>query len=120
MPRVVHFEFSADNPDRAAQFYARVFGWKIQKWDGPQEYWLVDTGEEQPGINGGLMRRQGPQNVVNTIGVSSVDEFTAKITKNGGKVVRGKMAISGVGYLAMCQDTEGNTFGIMQSDEQAK
>ncbi|HTD48015.1 MAG TPA: VOC family protein [bacterium] len=120
MPRVVHFEFAADNPDRAAQFYTRVFGWTIKKWDGPMDYWLVSTGEEQPGINGGLTRRQGPQNVVNTVDVPSVDEFTAKITKNGGKVVQGKMAIPGVGYLAMCQDTEGNIFGIMQSDEKAE
>jgi predicted enzyme related to lactoylglutathione lyase len=30
------------------------------------------------------------------------------------------MAIPGVGYLAYCQDTEGNTFGIMQADPSAK
>jgi predicted enzyme related to lactoylglutathione lyase len=30
------------------------------------------------------------------------------------------MAIPGVGYFAMCQDTEGTTFGIMQFDETAK
>src|SRR5262249_26811586 len=41
MPRVIHFEISADDPQRAADFYARVFGWKITKWDGPQPYWLV-------------------------------------------------------------------------------
>jgi predicted enzyme related to lactoylglutathione lyase len=120
MPRVVHFELSADQPERAAKFYTQVFGWKIKKWDGPQEYWLITTGEENPGINGGLMRRQGQANCVNTVGVPSVDDFTAKITGSGGKVVMPKMAIPGVGYLAYCQDTEGNTFGIMQPDEKAK
>jgi predicted enzyme related to lactoylglutathione lyase len=121
MPRVVHFEFAADNPERAAKFYTQVFGWKINKWDGPQDYWLVSTGEEkQPGINGGLMRPQGPQRVINTIDVPSVDEFTAKVTNSGGKVVMPKMAVPGVGYLAYCTDTEGNSFGIMQFDEKAK
>lgn len=31
-----------------------------------------------------------------------------------------KMAIPKVGYLAYCMDTEGNIFGIMQSDSSAK
>jgi predicted enzyme related to lactoylglutathione lyase len=54
MPRVVHFEIAANDPDKAAAFYQEVFGWKITKWEGPQEYWLVETGEEgEPGINGG-------------------------------------------------------------------
>jgi uncharacterized protein len=30
------------------------------------------------------------------------------------------MAIPGVGYLVYCQDTEGNTFGMMQADPAAK
>jgi len=31
-----------------------------------------------------------------------------------------KRAIPGIGYLAYCVDTEGNTFGILQSDQNAK
>ena len=58
--------------------------------------------------------------VVNTVDVPSVDEFTGKVTKSGGKVVAPKMAIPGMGYVAYCQDTEGNTFGIFQMDEKAK
>ncbi len=29
MPRVVHFEIPADDPERAIEFYRQVFGWKI-------------------------------------------------------------------------------------------
>jgi predicted enzyme related to lactoylglutathione lyase len=35
MPRVVYFEIPADDPERAAKFYKEVFGWKIDKWEGP-------------------------------------------------------------------------------------
>ena len=35
MPRVVHFEIPAENPERAAKFYKEVFDWKIEKWQGP-------------------------------------------------------------------------------------
>ena len=30
------------------------------------------------------------------------------------------MAIPGIGWLAYCLDTEGNTFGVMEADEKAK
>lgn len=128
MPRVVHFEIYADEPDRAVNFYRDVFGWKTQKWEGPQDYWLFSTGDEtQPGINGGLIQRRYPEpgsngpipTTVNSIEVSSVDEFAAKVSASGGKVVVPKMAIPGVGYLVYCQDTEDNLFGIYQPDSSA-
>ncbi|HEY8470834.1 MAG TPA: VOC family protein [Longimicrobiales bacterium] len=117
MPRVVHFEVPADDPARAAEFYGKVFGWSSTKWEGPMEYWLLTTGSpDQPGIDGGLMRRQAPgQGTVNTVDVPSVDEYIARIEQAGGKVVAPKMEIPGVGWLAYCQDTEGNVFGIMEA-----
>jgi len=36
--RVIHFEIPADDPQRAVDFYTRVFDWKFQKWAGPQDY----------------------------------------------------------------------------------
>ena len=38
----------------------------------------------------------------------------------GGKAVTPKTAIPGMGYFCYCQDTEGNLFGIMQSDPTAR
>jgi len=32
MPRVIHFEIVADNPERAMKFYEKVFGWEFNKW----------------------------------------------------------------------------------------
>ena len=61
MPRVTHFEVHADDPERAAKFYRDAFGWKIDKWEGPVDYWLVTTGtEDEPGIDGGLVVRTDP------------------------------------------------------------
>jgi predicted enzyme related to lactoylglutathione lyase len=122
MPRVIHFEIQVDQPERAVGFYKTVFGWKIDQWGGPENYWLITTGDDKEmGINGGMMKRTPmPSPTINTIGVSSVDEFASKITANGGKIIRPKTAIPGVGYFAYCQDTEGNIFGIMQSDDSAK
>jgi uncharacterized protein len=119
MPRVIHFEIGADNPERAVKFYSTVFSWEINTWGGPAEYWLCQTGQDnEPGINGAIMRRSEPGvTTVNTIGVPSLDEFMVKINNNGGKVLTEKMPIPGIGMFAYCQDTEGNSFGIMQADK---
>jgi predicted enzyme related to lactoylglutathione lyase len=122
MPRVIHFEISADEPERAVKFYQDVFGWEIHKWNGPEDYWLVITGsDEEPGINGGIMRRNAPgASTYNIIDVPSIDEFLARAVAAGGRVVLPKIAIPGVGYQAYCQDTEGNILGIHQDDLAAR
>ena len=127
MPRVVHFEIHADDPQRAVDFYQSVFGWQIQKWDGPEDYWLVTTGKApEPGIDGAILKRMGPINgdaviaYVCTVDVHSVDDAIEKITSHGGTIVLPKMAVPGVGWLVYAKDTEGNIFGSMQSDHEAR
>ncbi len=127
MPRVIHFEIHTDSPERAIKFYQNLLGWQFQKWDGPMEYWMVTTGPaEQPGINGGLMRRQGVQSgdrinsYVCTVDVPNLDDYVKKATFTGGKIALPKMPVPGIGWLAYCVDTEGNIFGMMQNDPAAK
>jgi predicted enzyme related to lactoylglutathione lyase len=122
MPRPIHFDITANEPERAMKFYQQVFGWKFQKWDGPMQYWMATTGEEkEPGINGGLSKRgeTGMPNM-NTIAVPSVDEYAKMIQESGGNVLQPKTAIPGIGWFATCQDTEDNIFGIIQNDAGAK
>ena len=121
MPKVVHFEIYADNVERAADFYSKIFGWQIQKWEGPEDYWLVNAGEDdEPGIGGAIMKRPDPAAAgLNYINVDSVDSYSEKIAAGGGKVVMPKMAIPGVGYAAVCSDSEGNSFGLFQDDHSA-
>lgn len=127
MPRVVHFEIHAGDPNRAVNFYQNLFGWTFQKWEGPMEYWLITTGpNDQPGINGGLVARQGEIDgnaviaYVCTVDVENLDELVQKAVDNGGQIALPKMPIPGMGWLAYCKDTEGNIFGMMQNDPNAK
>lgn len=120
---MVHFEISADDPERCQKFYESVFGWSAMKWEGPQDYWLITTGEEEePGIDGGLARRGDapfPQPITNTIDVASVDKAVQAVEAHGGKIVFPKSPVPGVGWLAYFKDTEGNIFGMMERDESA-
>lgn len=127
MPRVIHFEIHAEDPDRAIRFYQELFGWEITKWPGPQDYWLIKTGDDrQRGINGGLMRRRGKVDgeaviaYVCTVDVPSIDNYLQAIPAKGGTFVVPKMPIPGVGWLAYGKDTEGNIFGFMQPDPTVK
>jgi predicted enzyme related to lactoylglutathione lyase len=129
MPRVVHFEIHAESTDRAIKFYTALFGWSFQKWEGPMPYWIVTTGEKSsPGIDGGLILRRGPGPVsgqavsafICTIEVPNLDEFVAKAGTLGGAICVPKMPIPGVGWLAYATDTEGNIFGMMHNDPNAK
>ena len=129
MSRVIHFEIHAENPDRAITFYTGLFGWQFKKWEGPMPYWLITTGpDSDPGINGGLVPRPGPSptqgqamsSYVCTVGTDNLDAVLKKLPNLGGKIALPKMPIPGVGWLAYGVDTEGNTFGMMQPDGNAK
>jgi uncharacterized protein len=119
---IVWFEIPADNVERAKKFYGELFGWKIEKFPGPMEYWHLDTGGGDDTPDGGLLKRQnsGQQGITNYIGVVSVDQFVAKVQKLGGKVCMPKTAVPQMGYFAVCQDTENNTFGLWERNANAK
>ena len=128
MARVIHFEVHAENPERAARFYRELFGWELTRWQGPMDYWVITTGSaDQPGINGGLLRRHGPAPIdgqpvnayVCTLGVESVDRILEAAAPQGGAIAMPKMAVPGVGWLGYLKDTEGNIFGVMQDDPTA-
>lgn len=121
MPRVQHFEISANDPEKLAAFYEKVFGWQITKWEGPVDYWLIDTGDdEEPGINGGFSRPDGVlSGTVNTVGVDDIDTYLTKGKQYWGEVVVEKYVIPGVGYNAYCKDIEGTGFGVHQEDPSA-
>jgi uncharacterized protein len=122
MPKVIHFEIAAKDPERAVKFYQKVFGWKFDKYPGPMNYWLVTAGDDKEmGINGAISEKSKfVKTTTDTIGVSSYDEAVKKLVEAGGKVLTPKMAVPGVGYMSYCKDTEGNVFGIMQNDPNAK
>ena len=122
MSRVVHFELPVKNLESARNFYGNVLGWQFTKWDGPQEYWLITTGANSvPGIDGAFYT-PGPEmsGTVNTVDVDNLDESLARVAANGGMVAHPKMPVPGVGYLAYVKDPEGNMFGMMQRDPDAR
>ena len=115
MPKVVPFEILADKPERAVEFYKKVFGWKINRWEESSDYWLVDAGpEEEPGINGAITKRPDKDSVYIIINVPSIDEYLKKIIDAGGGIISPKEEIPNIGYSAYFRDTEGNVIGLFE------
>jgi hypothetical protein len=113
----VHFEIPADDVARARTFYERTFGWTFTPFpmgDG-QEYYIVVTRKAgEPGIDGGLMKRNMPgQPFTNYISVKSIDAMNQTAQANGATVVLPKQEIGqGMGWISAFMDPENNIIGL--------
>ncbi|HWH71948.1 MAG TPA: VOC family protein [Candidatus Sulfotelmatobacter sp.] len=116
MGKVIHFEIPIQDAKRAVPFYEKTFGWKISAWGGGEGYWLISAGpQEEPGIDGALMLGTPVKGgTVLTISVNSIEETRSQVAANGGKVTTEVDQVPEVGLFCYCEDTEGNTIGIMQ------
>jgi predicted enzyme related to lactoylglutathione lyase len=117
---IVWFEIPADNVERARTFYSALFGWKIKQFPGMPDYWHIDTGGGDDTPDGGLMKRRHPHQLITSyVSVASVDKSAAKVEKLGGKICVPKTAVPQMGYFAVCQDEENNTFALWERNEEA-
>jgi predicted enzyme related to lactoylglutathione lyase len=128
MPTIVHFEIPSDNLERTKKFYTELFGWRVEKMPGTgqREYWTFSTttndrgssssGDEQRRVSGGMMERQMPQEpIMIYIGVDSVTDYTNKVERLGGKVIKQKTEVPGYGWFTICTDTENNGFALWEA-----
>jgi uncharacterized protein len=131
MPTIVHFEIPSDDIQRSKRFYNELFGWTIEKFQDTgnnmpedMEYYIITTTDDKgnKSLRGGMLKRQDiqQQGITNYIDVKSIDEYSAKVEKLGGKVVVQKMPVPGMGYFAICLDTENNSFAIWETNSSAK
>ena len=127
MPRVVHFEIHATEPEQLIDFYSALFGWTFTPAEG-MDYWLVDTGpKDEPGIDGGLVRRPVPGPADSpalgaypcTVSVESLDATLARSSELGATLALPKMPVTGIGWLAYIKDPDGNILGLLESDPAA-
>ncbi len=119
MNAVGWFDIYVADLDRAVGFYETVFGRKLEAMGDP-------TGESQMmsfpgnmsayGAAGALTKspHAGP-GVGGTIVYFSVEDCAteqSRVEAAGGQVIRPKFSIGEFGFVVLCQDTEGNMFGM--------
>ncbi|MGG3280041.1 VOC family protein [Paenibacillus solani] len=116
MGRVVSFEMSSQNPEKANEFYTNVFGWEI--FEPNWGYWPVKTSkEEEPGgIDGGISKGPAdyPHGTRLILEVDSIDDALEKAKENGAQIIREKMDFDNF-YLAYIVDPVGICLGLKQN-----
>lgn len=119
MNAVGWFDIFVDDLDRAVTFYETVFDRQLEAIGDP-------TGESQMrafptemtgyGAGGAISKadhaRPGPGGTVVYFQSEDCAVETGRVTEAGGVVLRPKFSIGEFGFVSLCQDTEGNIFGI--------
>jgi predicted enzyme related to lactoylglutathione lyase len=129
MDPIVHFEIGVRNLDSARKFYGETFGWSLQDWNMPDGSVYVGVHTTpidektrmplKPGaINGGIMKHtkevKDIKGAIIAANVPSIDEKVKIIIAGGGKVVKEKTDIMGMGYYAYVSDPDGNIIGLWE------
>jgi predicted enzyme related to lactoylglutathione lyase len=122
---VTWFEISAPDYERAASFYADLFGWHTENMP-EANYALIDTHGRTPehgsnGINGGIGKTQEGQGPGSTVYVEAPDiqAVLDKAESMGAKVlvpVTETMMVT----FAMFADPWGNMIGVVKGDGSTK
>ncbi len=125
MNTIGYFEIQTNNPLALIDFYQQLFGWKFEQQFGLSiDYWHIETNS----ISGGLLKRPAPtpppahsaNAFVCSIEVEDYDLMQAKILQLGGAIVVFKFAIPNRCWQGYFTDPDANTFGLFQSDFNAK
>ena len=104
------------DPRKAAEFYARLFGWQcedVMPPEAPGHYFVATLrGARVAAISSGS---DGAPATWNTyISVNSVDESASKVTAHGGAVITAPFDVFDAGRMAVCADPDGALFSLWQ------
>jgi predicted enzyme related to lactoylglutathione lyase len=115
--QMVHLEIPAGNTAKAKEFWGGLFGWEFQEFEGsPTEYHMTRFSESTGGaIYGADGDKRGARVYFD---VDDVNAGRARVGELGGEA-GDAMPVPGMGWFALCTDSEGNEFGLWQNDENA-
>lgn len=115
--KLVHFEIPAQDAKRAIDFYSSLFGWQFGDSGMPGiEYHMTQLGDAMGGAI--YPSEEAGSGQLDYYDVDDINAGAARVRELGGES-NDPMPIPGIGHFAHCKDTEGNRFGLFQSDESA-
>jgi predicted enzyme related to lactoylglutathione lyase len=109
-------ELMTPNPGAATEFYAQLFGWKIEAMNAGMPYNVVKVGDAAIGGIMGLppgAPAAMPASWVPYVTVADVDALVKKVVSLGGKVVMPPADIPSVGRFAVITDPQGAAINVI-------
>ena len=109
---VVEFQILSKTPDETAEFFQRMFGWKVNS-DNPLGYRRIDTGSKD-GIQGGIWPAPPQaQNFVQLfVRVEDVKAAASQAAELGGKVIIPPSTLPEGDEMAVLMDPHGMPFAV--------
>lgn len=111
---IVHIEIPAADTAKAAQFYQALFGWKTTR-DEKMDYTMWEPVEGPGGGFNPLDEQIKPGDVLIYVDSADIEADLKQVEKLGGKVVRPKSEIPGVGWFGIFKDPTGNMIALYTS-----
>jgi uncharacterized protein len=117
----VHVELATNDLGKAKEFYQTLFDWKLE--DTPMgdgdTYTMVEVGETDYGVGGGMMKAPMPGMPSNWMAYVSVDDLktaTAKAKSLGATVIKDITPVPGMGSFSIISDPTGAVLGLWKAD----
>lgn len=115
--QMVHVEIPAADTAQARAFWSGLFGWEFQAFEGSaSEYHMARFSDTQGGAI--QQRDESTSSPRVYFDVDDANAAVAKVKELGGET-SDPMPVPGMGWFATCKDTEGNDFGLWQTDASA-
>jgi uncharacterized protein len=115
--QMVHVEIPAGDTDQAQEFWSGLFGWKFQAFEGSPTTYLTTQFSDTQG--GAIMDAEGDKRGPRIyFGVDDINAATRRVSELGGQGGEA-LPVPGQGWFAVCQDNQGNEFGLWQTDPNA-
>jgi predicted enzyme related to lactoylglutathione lyase len=112
---IVHIELAAKDPKAAGDFYGQLFGWKISTI--PEMDYV--TFEITPELGGGFLDVDDQDfkvgDIIPYITTKDIESTLGQIESFGGKILKPKTEIPGIGWYAFFADPTGNRMGLFSS-----
>jgi predicted enzyme related to lactoylglutathione lyase len=113
---LVHFEIRAGDGPRAERFWGSLLGWTFTGSLASVPYVTTDAGG---GPAGGMYRTEKDERgIVVYFSVLDLDAALERVVELGG-TVKDQGPVPEIGWYGHCVDTEGNPFGLFESDPSA-
>ncbi len=108
------FELGGEDAERGRRFYEALFGWTFEP--GPSGG--GGFGITPPNVAGGMHGGDKGAAPYVFFGVDDIEAACDRVRELGGEADEPR-PVPGMGWFAICKDTEGNEFGIWQTDPSA-
>lgn len=113
----VHVELESTDLPKAKAFYSKLFDWELDD-SKMEDYTLIGVGENEYGVGGGMMKVPTPNMPsfwLAYVGVSDIEERTAKAKSLGATVMKDVTEVGDAGWLSIIQDPTGAVLGLWKA-----